>query len=67
MVTTVADALMPGRLDEDHDAALASSLTKAFVEGGYRIRPLLRAIVTSKAYSSTNNLASSLWREEEAP
>ena len=67
MVKTMTDAFMPGRLDETADAALTESLTKTFVTSGYRIRPLLRAIVTSSAYRTTNNLASDAWRAQEAP
>jgi hypothetical protein len=66
VVRTIGDALMPGRFG-DGDAALEASLTKVFVEEGFRVRPLLRALVTSEAYRTSNNLTSNRWRATEAP
>lgn len=66
VVRTVGDALMPGQLGEG-DETLTASLAKTFVENGYRVRPLLRAIVTSEAYRTSNNLTSERWRAAEAP
>ena len=66
VVYTVGDAMMPGQL-RDADRDLATTLTNTFVANGFRMRPLLRAIVTSDAYRKSNNLASSAWRATEAP
>ena len=66
VVSTVADALMPGGLGEG-DSLASASFTKTFVENGYRIRPLLRAMFTSDIYRSTSNLSSAAWRAAEAP
>jgi hypothetical protein len=66
VVRTVGEALMPGQLG-DADAALEANLARVFVANGFRIRPLLRAIVTSEAYRTSNNLTSSAWRATEAP
>jgi hypothetical protein len=32
------------------------------VKSGYRMKPLVRAIVKSDAYRKSNNLASGVWR-----
>ncbi len=46
------------------DDALKDELTKTFVESGYRLRPLVRALVKADAYKTANNLSSELWRKE---
>lgn len=45
------------------DEELRDELAKAFVDGGYRIKPLVRALVRAAAYRHANNLSSAAWRE----
>ena len=37
---------------------LVTSLRAAFVDGGYKIKPLVRSLLRSPQYRSANNLAS---------
>jgi hypothetical protein len=45
-----------GRPLGDEDQALLSSLTEKFVQSGYRMRALVRALVTSDVYRRSNNV-----------
>jgi hypothetical protein len=53
-----------GRPLVSSDEELRDALAKAFVEGGYRIKPLVRELVKAAAYRDANNLNSALWRKE---
>jgi hypothetical protein len=55
VVTRVSESFLGRPLGPD-DAALAASLTKTFVDGGYRMRPLVRALVKSDVYRRGNDL-----------
>ena len=46
-----------GRALTPDDEALLARLTETFVQTGYRMRPLVRAIVRSDAYGKSNNVA----------
>lgn len=54
VVQNVAQSLL-GRALEPEDDPWKTSLTKIFVDGGYRMRPLVRAIVTSPRYRMGND------------
>ena len=54
-----------GRPTTPDDAPLLEALTTEFVKSGYRMRPLVRALVRSPAYRKSNNMASQTWREGE--
>jgi hypothetical protein len=47
-----------GRPITHDDAALVQSLTEVFVSKGYRMRPLVRALMKSSAYRDANNVRS---------
>ncbi|HEY1694480.1 MAG TPA: hypothetical protein VGG39_20060 [Polyangiaceae bacterium] len=51
-----------GRQTTPDDYALLASLTDTFVRSGFHTRALVRALMRSDAYRSTNNLASTTWR-----
>lgn len=53
-----------GRAIGSEDAALLASLREVLVRDGYRMRPLVRALVKSKAYREANDLASEAWRAQ---
>jgi Protein of unknown function (DUF1585) len=44
-----------GRALAPEDDAWKTQLTKTFVDGGYRMKPLVRAIVTSPRYRAGND------------
>ena len=54
VVQNVAASFL-GRPLEPDDDAWKTQLVKAFVDGGYRMRPLVRAIVTSPRYRAAND------------
>lgn len=54
VVQTVAQSLL-GRALAPEDAAWKAELAKRFVDGGYRMRALVRAIVTSPRYRDAND------------
>ena len=54
VVQNVAQSFL-GRPLEPEDEAWKVELTKIFVDGGYRMRPLVRAIVTSARYKAGND------------
>jgi hypothetical protein len=51
----VASSLL-GRPITHDDQALVADLTRTFVSGGYKMRPLVRAVMTSSAYRDANNV-----------
>jgi hypothetical protein len=55
-----------GRPLRDDDEALLGTLRARFVDGGYRMRPLVAALVRSRAYRDMNDDRPSL-RQKEAP
>lgn len=58
MVERVAAGFLGRPVDAD-DAPLLTGLRAAFVDGGYKVKPLLRALLRSPQYRSANNLAPS--------
>jgi hypothetical protein len=54
VVRNVAQGLLGRELTPDDDAWKAS-LARSFVDGGYRMRPLVHAIVTSSSYRDRND------------
>jgi Protein of unknown function (DUF1585) len=52
-----------GRPLRDEDAPLREQLRALFVAQGYRMRPLVSAVVRSAAYQRANNESSTQWRE----
>lgn len=63
VVERVASGFL-GRAVGSEDAALLSALREVLVKDGYRMRPLVRALVKSKAYREANDLASDTWRAQ---
>lgn len=61
-VERVASSFL-GRPLRDEDTALVASLGRTFVGGGYRMRPLVGALLRSPAYLRANNDGSSLRRQ----
>jgi len=61
VVGNVAQSLL-GRPLAAEDDAWKTQLVKTFVDGGYRMRALVRAIVTSPRYRAGNDVASKLTR-----
>jgi len=57
VVERVAAGFLGRALDPD-DATLVATLRAAFVDGGYKIKPLVRSLLRSPQYRSANNLAS---------
>ena len=55
------------RVAGSDDAPLVKELTGTFTKDGYRMRPLVRAILKSDAYRRSNNLDSSVWRGASSP
>jgi hypothetical protein len=53
-----------GRDLRSEDAAFKQQLADSFTAGGYKIRPLVKAILNSTAYKSANNWNSTVWRSE---
>jgi len=60
-VERVAASFLGRPLTTD-DSALLQSLTRGFVQDGYRLKPLVRAVLRSPQYRSSNNVRSSVWR-----
>jgi hypothetical protein len=52
-----------GRALGSDDAALVDEVAQAFVDGDFRMRPLVRALVKAQAYRDANNLTSEAWRK----
>jgi hypothetical protein len=61
VVQNVAQSLL-GRQLAAEDDAWKTQLVKTFVDGGYRMRALVKAILTSPRYRSGNDVASRLMR-----
>jgi hypothetical protein len=61
-VERVTSAFLGRPLTSD-DAALVGSLKDTFVKEGFRMRPLVRALVRTSAYRAANDLSSDIWRE----
>jgi hypothetical protein len=51
-----------GRPTNSDDEALLASLTTDFTKSGYRMRALVKSIMRSPAYRSSNNLSGDAWR-----
>jgi hypothetical protein len=62
-VERVASSFL-GRPIRDEDAPLLASLGRTFVGGGYRLRPLVGALVRSPAYLRANNDSADVRRQE---
>ncbi len=52
-----------GRSLGSEDSGLRDSLSQALVDGNYRVRPLVKALLTSQQYRDANNLSSTAWRQ----
>jgi hypothetical protein len=52
-----------GRTLGDDDAALLEQVAKAFTDGKFRMKPLVRTLVRADAYKHANNLSSAAWRK----
>ena len=59
----MAQSFIGRQLGPDDDATLGS-LTKAFTDGGYKMKALVRALVHAGPYKTANNLSSDAWRAE---
>lgn len=59
--SNVTSAFLGRQLGSD-DTPLVEAVQKAFVDGGYKMKPLVRALVTAEAYRNANNLSSDAWR-----
>jgi hypothetical protein len=59
----VASAFL-GRAIGPDDDALMQSLETAFTSSGFKMKALVRALVTSNAYRTENNFSSTEWRKE---
>ncbi len=56
-----------GRELRSEDNELLKQMVDAMVQGGYRIRPLVKVLLNSSAYRSANNLTSAVWRNGGRP
>lgn len=65
-VERVASSFLDRPLGDD-DAALKKMLLERFISGGYRMRPLVRALLHAPAYAAANNLGSVAWRKAASP
>jgi hypothetical protein len=61
----VASAMLGRRLTAD-DAGFQESLAQAFVQGGYKMSELVKALVASSRYRASNNWTSTQWRKEQS-
>lgn len=64
VVENVSSSFLGRPLGAD-DADMRARLEKTFVDGGYKLRALVRALVKEAAYRSANNLKSDAWRATE--
>jgi hypothetical protein len=62
VASNVASSFLGRALTPD-DAALQQQLAQTFVTGGFKMRALVKALVTSEAYKSANNVSSSGLRQ----
>lgn len=63
-VSRVASAFL-GRPLTVEDAELAKALEATFVQGGYRVKPVVRALLRSEAYARSTVWSSSFLRERQ--
>jgi hypothetical protein len=59
----VAASLLGRPLTADDDG-FKQQLAATFVQGGYKMSPLVQAVVTSNHYKGANNFTSTEWRKE---
>jgi hypothetical protein len=64
VVQNVAGSFLGRPLGAD-DAPMRARLEKTFVDGGFKLRALVKALVHEAAYRSANNLTSDAWRDSE--
>lgn len=64
VVSNVASSFLGRPIGAD-DADMSARLEQTFVDGGFRMRALIKALVHEAAYRSANNLSSDAWRETE--
>jgi len=64
VVSNVSASFLGRPLGTD-DAEMRARLEKTFVDGGYKLRALVKALVHEAAYRTANNLKSDAWRETE--
>jgi len=62
VVNNVASSFLGRPLTTD-DAAMVGRLESAFVDGGYKMRALVKLLIHEAAYRSANNLKSDAWRD----
>jgi len=62
-VQNVAQSFL-GRDLRAEDAGLKQELAGVFTQSGFRMRPLVKALLQSQAYKSANNWKSAVWRGE---
>ena len=62
VVNNVASSFLGRALNTD-DAAMVARLETAFVDGGYKMRGLIKMLIHEAAYRSANNLKSDAWRD----
>ncbi|GAC1364219.1 MAG: hypothetical protein NVSMB47_15880 [Polyangiales bacterium] len=60
-VERVASSFLGREVGAD-DQAMLDELTRTFVDGGYRMKGLVRKLLQSSAYGHANNLSSTAWR-----
>ena len=66
VVNNIASSFLGRSLNPD-DADLVSELEAAFVDGNFRIRPLVGALVRANAYRNANNLSFAAWHNGVQP
>jgi hypothetical protein len=54
-----------GRPLTPDDQALLGEMTDTFTRNGFRVKPLVKAILKSPTYARANNLSSSTWRAQQ--
>jgi hypothetical protein len=62
-VSRVSSSFLGRALGPD-DTPLEQALVATFKQSGYRMRPLVRALVRADAYRRANNLSSDEWRKQ---
>jgi hypothetical protein len=64
VVSNVTSSFL-GRQLGTEDGPMMTKLEEKFVEGGYKMRTLIRMLVKERAYAVANNLTSDAWRAQE--
>ncbi len=64
VVSNVTSSFL-GRQLGTEDGPMMTKLEEKFVEGGFKLRTLIRLLVKERAYASANNLTSDAWRAQE--